>query len=156
MRVPHPPVLLLTPQHVRAVSHQIPLVAMETHIVPVYWSLQVWGCCSHAMRGSTSPGPLAHLPPPWGRCPAWRQDAGSPDSRKALLLLAQRSQCLFTDALRSLHVSQSSIPPSPCRSPAWILSFDKPKPKGATSGRQLRLPALPCGSQLRACDLVEK
>lgn len=40
-----------TPQHVRAVSRQNTLVAMETHIIPIYWSLPAWGCCSHFTHG---------------------------------------------------------------------------------------------------------
>lgn len=127
MRVPHPPVLPSTPQHVQAVSHQITLVAMETHFVPVYWSLQVWGCCSHAMHGSTSPGPSVCLPPPWGRCPAWKQDAGSSDLQKALLLRAQRNQFLFKDSLLSLYVSQSSIPPSPKPIPHFDIKLQQTK-----------------------------
>ena len=40
-----------SPACTKAVSHQITLVAMETHIIPVYRSLQVWGCCFHSTHG---------------------------------------------------------------------------------------------------------
>ena len=40
-----------SPACTKAVSHQTTLVAMETHIIPVYPSLQVWGCCFHSTHG---------------------------------------------------------------------------------------------------------
>ena len=63
-----------SPACTTAVSHQTTLVAMETHIIPVYPSLQVWGCCSRFSHGgwgivvrlgSTSPCPLVCLSPLW-------------------------------------------------------------------------------------------
>ena len=73
--LPHHLVRPPTPQRVLAVSHRTMLVAMETHIVPVYRSLHVWGCCSHpahggwgtvANLGSTSPCPSARSLLPCG------------------------------------------------------------------------------------------
>ena len=40
-----------SPACTKAVSHQTTLVARETHIIPVYPSLQVWGCCFHSTHG---------------------------------------------------------------------------------------------------------
>lgn len=86
-RVPFPSTKVLEdppppspPQHVQAVSHQITLVAMETHIVPVYWSLQVWGCCFHSTPGGRGTAARLDVPCPalWqAPRPSRKQGAGS-------------------------------------------------------------------------------
>lgn len=49
---------------------------METHIIPDYWSLQVWSCCSHSAHrgwgtverlGDTHPAASVCSAPVWGR-----------------------------------------------------------------------------------------
>lgn len=100
---PIPPILPPTPQHVLALSHETTLVAMETHIVPVYWSLHVWGCYSHSTRGgwetvgslgSTSPTPgRAHHSS--GAGPCWEALCWLPGISDALLLLVQGNRLLF-------------------------------------------------------------